>query len=460
MIKPNYISYKDMAARVVKDGNIFHRYIFKSYENEYEHLMNSGLYEELSKEGLLISHSELPITNKDPKVYKCILPSQLNFQSYPFEWSYNQWKKVVQAYLKITKIALKYDMILKDATPYNFSFDKGNFVLFDTSSFIFFNKGDKWIAYKQFCELILSPLTLMYYNGVTWGKLYQSSLQGLDLDFVSKQLPLKSWINPTVLFNIHLHAKFATKIRFENHQEFQGGFSKEKVILMLSQIDNQINSWNMPHGFKNHWASYYENDIEEESYILSKEKAIRGWISSINPQSVLDLGANVGKFSFIASEFAEKVISIESDEICVDEIDKQITLHKINNVYPLIGDLSQPSPGLGLLNNETLPLFERAESDMVLSLALIHHLYFTKFMDFEVIFELFSKLTRNYLIVEFIPNLDRKVKGLMLGKSTRVEGYNYELFNKSMLTSFELIEQVKLDSSSRILLLLRKKYEN
>lgn len=458
MIKPNYISYKDMAARVVKEGNIFHRYIFKNYENEYEHLMNSGLYEELSKKGLLISHSELPITNKDPKVYKHILPSQLTFQSYPFEWSYTQWRKVVQAYLKITKIALKYDMILKDATPYNFSFEGGNAVLFDTSSFIFFHKGDKWLAYKQFCELILSPLTLMYYNGVTWGKLYQSSLQGLNLDFVSKQLPLKSWFNSTVLFHIHLHAKFANKSRYENYQEFQGGFSKEKVNLILSHIDTQIKSWNMPHGSKNHWVNYYKNDIEEESYILSKEKAIRNWISSTNPQSVLDLGANVGKFSFIASEYAEKVISIESDEICVDEIDKLITLHKIKNVYPVIGDLSQPSPGLGLLNNETLPLFERAESDMVLSLALIHHLYFTKFMDFEVIFELFSKFTKNYLIVEFIPNLDRKVKVLMLGKSARAEGYNYELFMKNIHTNFELIEQVKLDFSSRTLLLLRKKY--
>lgn len=214
----------------------------------------------------------------------------------------------------------------------------------------------------------------------------------------------------------------------------------------------------MPHGSKNHWVNYYKNDIEEESYILSKEKAIRNWISSTNPQSVLDLGANVGKFSFIASEYAEKVISIESDEICVDEIDKLITLHKIKNVYPVIGDLSQPSPGLGLLNNETLPLFERAESDMVLSLALIHHLYFTKFMDFEVIFELFSKFTKNYLIVEFIPNLDRKVKVLMLGKSARAEGYNYELFMKNIHTNFELIEQVKLDFSSRTLLLLRKKY--
>ena len=97
---------------------------------------------------------------------------------------------------------------------------------------------------------------------------------------------------------------------------------------------------------------------------------------------------------------ANKVISLESDGSCVDEIVKQIDLRKITNVYPLIGDLAETSPSLGLMNMEVSSLFKRAKSEVVMGLALIHHLYFSKDMSFAQIAELFSKFCLKYLIVE------------------------------------------------------------
>ena len=76
-----------------------------------------------------------------------MLPQQLIFQSYPFEWSYNQWRKVILALLKINQISLKYGMILKDATPYNFSIIGCEAIMFDTTSFIFFKNNDNLSFY-------------------------------------------------------------------------------------------------------------------------------------------------------------------------------------------------------------------------------------------------------------------------------------------------------------------------
>ena len=101
MTSPNSISYRDTAARVVKKGPVYYRYIFDEYKAEYDHLMQSGLYEELIQKELLIEHKEIQIETDDPKVYKLLYPTQIPFQSYPFEWSYKQWIKAILAYLKM-----------------------------------------------------------------------------------------------------------------------------------------------------------------------------------------------------------------------------------------------------------------------------------------------------------------------------------------------------------------------
>ena len=49
----------------------------------------------------------------------------------------------------------------------------------------------------------------MHYNGQKWSRITKTHLRGLPLNFVSKQLPLKSWFNPTALLPIHLHSKYA-----------------------------------------------------------------------------------------------------------------------------------------------------------------------------------------------------------------------------------------------------------
>ena len=240
IIEPNNISYRDTAARVVKKESGYYRYIFHEYKAEYDHLIQSGLYEELTQKDLLIEHQEIQIDTDDPKVYKLLLPTQIPFQSYPFEWSYKQWRKAILSYLRINSIALKYGMILKDATPYNFYLIGGKAVMFDTSSFIFFKENDKWIAYRQFCEEFLSPIALMHYNGGEWSKLTMANLRGMPLSFVSKQLPIKSWFNLTTLLHIHLHSKYSGNNESkEIGNKKNKGFTLEKIKSLQKMIFNK-----------------------------------------------------------------------------------------------------------------------------------------------------------------------------------------------------------------------------
>lgn len=455
MIEPNNISYRDTAARVVKKESGFYRYIFYEYKAEYDHLMLSGLYQKLKQKGLLIEHREIEIDTQDPKVYKLLFPTQISFQSYPFEWSYTQWKKAITAYLQINQIALQFGMILKDATPFNFYMTEGRAVMFDTSSFMFFKNGDKWTAYKQFCTEFLGLVTLMHFNGQKWARLTKTHLRGLPLVFISKQLPIKSWFNINTLLHIHLHARYTSKKINKGHTN-NAGFSKEKISSLFEMILTGLSCWKKPYQYYKHWFGYYQNDIESTNYLIHKEQVITNWIRKIAPNTLVDLGANTGKFSLIAGKIAKKVIALEADDTCVDGIENEIQKQSINNIDAVVMDLAESTSNIGVLNKEIKSIYTRSKSEVVLALAIVHHLHISDQLSFKQIAELLALYSKQYVIVEFVPKSDKKVQLLLLDKTLDFSGYNENNFTNALFDWFTITEVVTLEDSERKLLLLEK----
>ena len=456
MIEQNHISYKDNVARVVCKEKGYYRYIFNDYKQEYDHLMNSGLYEELTEKGHLIKHIETEIDSNDPRVYKLLIPYQIPFISYPFEWSYIQWKRAILSYLQINKIALKFGMILKDATPYNFCHLAGKAVLFDTSSFIFFNNNDNWIAYKQFCEEFFGPVTLMHYNGHEWSNLTMPKMGNVGLEFISRQLPFKSWFNFNVFTHIHWHSNYVNKSSAKNENK-NNGFNIEKIGAIIDMIHHTVNRWKILPNLHSAWSGYYQNDIEEKSYLQNKEDTINEWLALTKPKTVLDIGANTGNFSFIAREFSERVIAIEPDYSCIDDIEKQIRKNNLENIFAVVLDITKPSPTLGLMNIETENITKRLKSEMVFGLALTHHLYITNKLSFHQIAKMFFGLSSEHIIIEFIEKGDSKVEFLTRNLILNTAVYTEEFFLNAFNNFFSIVSRRKMKDSARILYLLKKK---
>ena len=435
--------------------------------------MQSGLYTALQTKELIIFHEELNQAERanleevsrpnTDDVYCLLKPAQIEFQSYPFEWSYTQWRKAIIAYLIINQIALNYGMILKDATPYNFYLEGGKAILLDTSSFSFFKGGEPWIAYRQFCAEFLSPLALMHYNGQKWSRITKTHLRGLPLNFVSKQLPLKSWFNTTALLHIHLHSKYANaegataEAKLKLNQEVKKeGFSKEKLQSLMSMLLNTVTKWEKPYQFEKHWSEYYDQDIASEKYLVHKEGIVKKWLEQTQPLSVVDLGANTGRFSFLAAPFTKRVIGLESDDICVDIMERQIKKQKLTHVNVLMQELAETSPNRGLNGKEMVSIFKRANSEMVLALAVEHHLHITNHISLSQIAEMFSLFSSKYLITEFIPANDSKVQLLIKNRNKDLSAYTIDSYKNALEKYFNIIEETKLDGSERILILLQK----
>jgi SAM-dependent methyltransferase len=452
MVQP--FSFRDVDGYLIQEGTSISRFVQHSYAHHYEQLMGSGLYQHLVEKGLLVPYKEKQQTTEDErKFYRILKPEFIPFINYPYEWTALQWKEVLLSFLKINKIALEYGMILKDATPFNFTFYAGKCVFIDTLSFEKYTDGDAWVAYRQFCESMLGPMALIYFNDVAWIRLFQSNINGWPLSFISKNLSWKTWLQPSLLLHIHWHARFSNKNRTGRSGS---GFSKEKLLILVDMLSSAIQKWGKP---KEDilWSDYYDTGILSDKYLTEKENTVSDWIKIVDPVSVIDLGANNGRFSLMASEEGAKVIAVEFDHSSLERLRSEINHKKLTNIETVLADITQPSAGVGWDNRERISLLDRLQGDLVLSLALIHHLCISANVPISFIAEMLANMSNRFLIIEFIPRTDPKVIQLLTHRKDIFMLYTEEAFIQEFSIYFALRNSTQSNYSDRKLFLWEKK---
>ena len=175
-------SFRDPSGFLFHHDDILYRQVNSSYKEEFDHLIDSGLYDKLVEQNLLISHHEVEnsIISSDTNIYKIIQPKKLNFISYPYEWCFSEFKQAALTTLEIQKISLEYGMTLKDASAYNIQFINGKAIFIDTLSFEKYTEGQIWTPYKQFCQHFLAPLALMSHTDIRLNQLLRVYVDGRE----------------------------------------------------------------------------------------------------------------------------------------------------------------------------------------------------------------------------------------------------------------------------------------
>jgi len=451
-------SFRDPSGFLFSEGGILYRQINKIYAENYDFLIDSGLYTRLVKTGLLIAHEEVDQVPKEKDAaYKILLPEVVPFISYPYEWSFSQYQDAALATLSIQKRALKKDMSLKDASSYNIQFLHGKPVLVDTLSFEKYQEGRPWVAYKQFCQHFLAPLALMALRDVRLGQLMRVHIDGIPLDLASKLLPGSTRLNFGLLTHIHVHA--GAQKRFADtgikKVESQGGMSKQAMIGLIEslQVCVQKLRWNAG---DTEWGNYYEITNYSDSAFKHKKEIVENWVGQVIPNSVWDLGANNGVFSRIASREGIYTVSSDIDPAAVEQNYLQMRKDQEQNLLPLLQDLTNPSAGLGWANRERDALIQRSPADMVFALALIHHLAISNNVPLSQIAEFFAELG-NWLVMEFVPKSDSQVQKLLQSREDIFNNYTFEGFERAFEEYFEIKERVTVTDSDRVLYLFRNR---
>jgi len=448
-------SFRDPSGFLFRRESTLYRQINHSYQENYEQLKKSGLYDKLVNDGLLIPHEEVGIAPADPvKAYRIIAPEPVRFISYPYEWCFSQLKDAALATLKIQQAALNHGLLLKDASAYNIQFHRGRPTLIDTLSFERYRAGQPWVAYRQFCQHFLAPLALMSRVDIRLGLLLRNYIDGLPLDLASRLLPARTRLSFSLLTHIHLHAKSQKKYEHRTRKPTSGKITLAGLRGLIDNLNTAIHGldWS-PRDTE--WADYYQDTNYSPEGRRHKEQVLAEFLVTRRPQTVWDLGSNVGEFSRICAAQAEFTVCLDADPAAVEQNYRQCRAEGRDNLLPLLSDLTNPSPGIGWNNEEHFALLERGPADMVLALALVHHLAIANNVPLSAIAEFLSRLGE-WLIIEFVPKDDSQVQRLLATRDDIFGEYTQEAFEKAFSKLYSILGLVKIRESRRTMYLMRR----
>src|SRR5688572_7869834 len=428
-------SYRDPSGFIFTKDEVLYRQVNKVFSEHFDLFIASGLYDKLVAKGLLIPHTIIPQNlTGDPQWHATIQPEKLDFISYPYEWSFGMLKDAALLTLELLREAIDHGMILKDATPYNVQWRDGRLVFIDTLSFEKYDESKPWIAYRQFCEHFLSPLLLTHYRGLPLQQLLLAYPEGIPISFTSTFLPWRSKLSIDTYLHIHLHARYSRKsITVQNKP---GGFSRKKLLTLVTSLQSLVNKLTLP-ATSSTWSAYYEEASQRNNYMEQKSAIIKKWLPSPGTfKTAADLGANTGEYAKLIAAHGIKTIAADFDPYCIHSLYNSLKPAN-NNILPLVIDLSSPSPAIGVNNKERKSFIERTKVDLVLALALIHHLAIGKNIPFEMLAEFFSNIGTN-LVIEFVPKNDSKVQVMLQQKDDIYTNYSEEQFEMAFSALYRI----------------------
>jgi ribosomal protein L11 methylase PrmA len=449
-------SFRDPSGFVFwRDGRPL-RQVNQQSRAAYDRFIESGLYAELVDAGLLVAHEEVDEAAHIPSLaYKILRPDPIPFLSYPYEWCFGQLKAAALATLEIQRRAVARGMSLKDAAGFNVQFRGWRPVFIDTLSFESYREGSPWTAYRQFCQHFLAPLALMSRVDPGLNQLLRTTLDGVPLVLAARLLRGRAWLNPGLLLHIRLHA--GAKQAFDRSAEKprERPFPKTALLGMLDSLGSAVKGlrWE-PSGTE--WADYYTDTNYTDAALAEKERIVGAFLDRVAPRTAWDLGANTGRFSRLASSRGATTLAFDVDPAAVERNYREATRLGEENLLPLVLDLTNPSPGLGWANRERLSLRDRGPADVVLALALVHHLAIGNNVPLPKVAELLAELGRS-LIIEFVPKSDSQVSRLLVVREDIFPGYTREGFQAAFAPHFSTEAIEPIAGTERTLYLLRRR---
>ncbi len=460
-------SFRDPAGFIFTNNNTIYRQINHAGQEDFDFFIQSGLYDELVQKGLLVSHKEIKSTSKfdaDDRRYKVIQPEPVPFISYPYEWSFSQLRDAALLTLRIQRIAFKHGMILKDASAYNVQFVGKKPLHIDTLSFKKYVPGEPWEGYRQFCEHFLAPLAVARYTSYDILKILQSQIEGIPLAVACSLLPKRARMGKGLFIHLYLHS--ASQKRYQN----AGSATATKPAMVpkrqvstfalegiMGSLERSVRALRPPRQ-KTEWGNYYEFTNYSDEAFKKKQTLVRNLLGKITPlpKTAWDMGANNGEFSALAAELGAYTLAFDIDPVAVgrnyNHRDEKID----GRMLPLVQDCTNPSASVGWLGRERDSLFERGPADVVLALAIIHHLAIGRNLPLASIAEFLAAIGE-HVIIEFVPKEDSKVQILLASRKDIFVEYNAEHFEAAMNMYFMLVEKKPIQHSQRTLYLYKKK---
>ena len=458
MIDP--ASFRDPSGFVFRREGILYRQVQSPAAADWEAFRSSGLLDRLVADRLLVDHTDAPLELAAvPDAVAVLQPRPLDFISYPYEWSFSQLQEAALLTLDLQSRALDAGMRLKDASAYNIQLDAGRPIHIDTLSFEVAAPTEPWPAYRQFCEHFLAPLALMAHRDVRCGLMLRDFIDGIPLDLAARLLPVRTRLNLGLASHIHLHAG-AQRRASKDAAPATDAPKRERRISATGQRAVLDSLRRTVAGLKweptSHWTEYASSTSYSDAATASKGELVREMLASVGGSTAWDVGANTGAYSVMAADAGYRVIAWDQDAGSVEAHWRRVRGGSGPRILPLICDLANPSPAIGWALEERASFLERGEPDVMLALALVHHLAIGNNVPLPGIARLFARMAR-MAIVEFVPKEDPMTRRLLAARRDVFEHYTLDGFRAAVGDSFRIVREAPITDSPRTLFLLERR---
>lgn len=425
-------SFRDPSGRVIRHDSRILRAIFEPGAPAYEAARDAGVYEKAIAKGRLLAADPT-----DPGAMGEVVKGakhwiehpRLDFVSYPYEWTFSALKAAAIHHLDFHCELLADGFTLSDATAYNIQFQGTKPVFIDHLSIVPYVEGEAWVGQRQFGMQFLNPLYLWAKRGLAPHAWYRGSVEGIEPEELMKLLGWKDRLSFTVLAHIVGPAMVARRRVAEgldNKPQREAKLGKDRLVTMLQGLRAYIADLNLP-SEKTVWDDYADNNSYDSERREKKHRFVAAAVEATKPDLMFDIGCNSGDFSQTGIDAgARSVVGFDFDfgalEKAFSRFDKSGA-----KVLPLWLDATNPSPSQGWASAERKSMQQRADADLMVALAVIHHMAIGKNVPLDMSVDWLMGLAPAG-IIEFPSKSDPMVQQLLRHRPDIFPDYTEEAF--------------------------------
>lgn len=343
----------------------------------------------------------------------------------PWAWSPLMFHRAAMLHCDVHMALAESGLNLQDAHLWNVGFDKTRPVFVDFGS-ITDRETPKLRAalLTEYRHYLIHPLVLMARG--QWGKarryLHGSNPPLEPRDFLAYLGPLGA---VGFLRRTRGHARRARR-----------GLGE-----MLASIRRHVASLSPPRD-SSPWDGYHDDESgRDRADWHGKQTSVASILADEAPLTVLDVGCATGWYSLLAAEGGCDVVALDSDPAMIDGVFEAAEARRLP-ISPVVGDIfAGPNP------------IEHKQFDMVLALAIVHHLVFSQGCTLDRVADALARATRRICVTEFIDDNDEFVKSQTVTGLTR---YSLHEFVTRLEARFASVKRLPSSSDNRTVLLCRK----
>ena len=447
-------SFRDPSGFVFTRSGVVYRQVNRVFQQEFEAVAGSGLYDELAGQRLMVPHESVSLDlAASPEATAVLRPEPVHFISYPYEWSFGQLQDAALLTLELQERALGRGMTLRDASAYNVQFQGGRPVFIDTLSFEPRKEGAPWSGVPAVLRALPGAARAHEPGGHRPERAAADAHRRHPARARQHLLGGRVWRSLGLLFHVRLHAMAQRRYRDRTPG---AGVRRPVTAQTVQGLVRSLRSvvqgldWN-PGGTE--WADYTTDNNYSAEAAEAKQALVTGMLRRRSPATVWDLGANTGEYSRAARTVASRVVSFDIDPAAVERNYRRVRADGESGILPLRMDLTNPSPALGWAHRERQSLEQRGPADALLALALVHHLAIGHNLPLERIAGFFARIGRA-LVIEFVPKSDSQVQRMLRSRPDIFPSYTREGFEAAFRTSFRIEAVEPVSGSERLLYLM------